>query len=140
MEYFSCREMIEGLLGLRQQVLKVEMGEDKRLEMNVKVFLWRKNIVIGKLDDAFKILTAAFGIELDFMRLHKMSLVFMFMGKAMRTRFCSIDETSRQMMLFGAVVEFDIPTHRNEKHHEGHQKGTDLPQSFFHGAKVWKKV
>ena len=52
------------LLSLRQQHLKIEMSEDYRLKMDVKVFLRRKNIVVGELDLAFEVLTAAFGVEL----------------------------------------------------------------------------
>lgn len=56
--------MMPRLLCLRQQLLKVEMEEDKRLEMVVKLFVKRKNEVISKLDLAVEVIAAAFGIEL----------------------------------------------------------------------------
>lgn len=76
--------MLKGLFCLRHQVLKVEMGEDKRLEMDVNVFFGRKNEVVGELDFAVEVLTAALCIELDFMRLRMVSLVFVLMSKTMR--------------------------------------------------------
>ena len=111
MGYFSGREMMENLLCLRQQVKDVKMGEGKGLKMNVKVFFGRKNVVVGELDEALEILAATFGIELQAMVLYKMSLMLVFMGKAMHTRFCCIDETAGQMVVFGAIVELHVPTH-----------------------------
>ena len=87
------------------------MGEGKGLKMNVKVFFGRKNVVVGELDEALEILAATFGIELQAMVLYKMSLMLVFMGKAMHTRFCCIDETAGQMVVFGAIVELHVPTH-----------------------------
>ena len=64
MGYFSCGEIMPRLLCLRQQILKVKMEEDKRLEMDVKLFVRRKNEVVGELDLAVEVIAAAFGIEL----------------------------------------------------------------------------
>jgi hypothetical protein len=61
------------------------MGEGKGLKMNVMVFVGRKNEVVGKLNHTFEILAAAFGVELQAVVLYKMSLMLMFVGKAMRT-------------------------------------------------------
>ena len=138
MGYFSSREMMQHLLCLRQQVEDVEIGEGKGLEMNVKVFFGRKNVVVGELDQAFEVLAAAFGIELKSVLMHKMSLMLMFVGKAMHTRFCCIDKTAAQMVVFGAIVELHVPTHRDEEHHKGHHQRTNLQDSFFHAAKVQK--
>ena len=63
MGYFSCGEMMPSLLCLRQQIKKSLMNEDKRLEMDVKVFVGRKNVVVSKLYLTFEILTATFGIK-----------------------------------------------------------------------------
>ena len=111
MGYFSGREMMENLLCLRQQVKDVKMGEGKGLKMNVKVFFGRKNVVVGELDEALEILAAAFGVELQVVMLYKMSLMLVFVGKAMHTRLCRIDETAAQMVVFGAIVELHVPTH-----------------------------
>ena len=110
MGYFPCREIMECLLCLRHQFLKVKVREDKRLEMNIKVLFGRKNEVVGELDFALKVLAAAFGIELDFMLLCETGLVFMLMVEAMRTRLRCIDEATRQVMLRRAIVEFHVPT------------------------------
>ena len=110
MGYFSSREMMQHLLCLRQQVEDVEIGEGKRLKMNVKVFFGRKNVVVGELDQAFEVLAATFGIELQAMVLYKMNLMFVFVGQAMHTRFCRIDKTAAQMVVFGAIMELHVPT------------------------------
>ena len=87
------------------------MRENKRLEMDVKVFVGRKNEVVGELNHTLEILAAAFGVELQAVVLDKMSLMLMFVGKAMHTRFCRIDKTAAQMVVFGAIVELHVPTH-----------------------------
>ena len=87
------------------------MHEDKRLEIKVQVFLGRENIVVGELDKALEVLAAALGVELKPMLMHEMCLVFMLMLQTMLTSFSSIDETACQMMVFGAIVEFHVPTH-----------------------------
>ena len=116
------------------------MDEGKRLEMDVKVFFGRKNEVVGELDFALEVLAAAFRIELDFMRLREMSLVFVLMLKAMQARLRRLAEAPRQVMLCRAIMELHVPTYRDEKHRKGHQKGTDLKQSFFHGRKGTKLI
>ena len=70
--------------------------------------------------------------------MHIMSFMFVFMAVAMWTRLGRIDEAAGQMVVFGAIVELHVPTHRDEKHHEGHHHGTDLQDSFFHAAKIRK--
>ena len=140
MGYFSGREMVENLLCLRQQFLNVKMREDKRLEMDVKMFVGRKNEVVGELNQALEILTAAFGVELKPVLMYKMGFMFVFMAMAMRTRLGRINETAGQMMVFGAIVELYVPTHRDEQHHKGHHQGTDLQDSFFHAAKIGKII
>ena len=102
---------MENLLCLRQQVEDVEMGEGKGLKMNVEVLVGRKNEVVGELDQALEVLAAAFGVELHAMVLYKMNLVLVFVGKTMHTRFRRVDETTRQMVVFGAIVKLHVPTH-----------------------------
>ena len=82
------------LLSLRQQFLKIEMREDYRLEMDVKVFLGRKNVVVGKLNLAFEVLAAAFGVELYAMLRHSMSFMLVLVTEAVHTRLRSIDKTA----------------------------------------------
>ena len=138
MGYFSCGEMMPRLLCLRQQVLKIEMDEDKRLEMEFKVFLRRKNVVVGELNLAFEVLAAAFGVELKDVRVCEMRLVFvlMLMPHAVQARLRRIDEATRQMMVFGAIMKLHVPSHRDEEHHKGHEQRTDFQQPFFHAAKI----
>ena len=57
--------MMQGLLCLRQHLLKIEMSEDYRLEMDVDVLIRRKNVIVGKLDLAVEVIAAAFGIEME---------------------------------------------------------------------------
>ena len=87
------------------------MDESKGLEMNIQVFFGRKNVVVGELDEALEILAATFGVELQVVVLYKMSLMLVFVGEAMHTRFSRIDETAGQMMVFGAIVELYVPAH-----------------------------
>ena len=111
------------LLCLRQQLLKIEMEEDKRLEMDVKLFLRRKNEVISKLDLAVEIVAAAFGAELECIVLPKMCFGFFvlkFMVKAMQTMVYHCTEAARQLMVFGAVMELHVPSDRDKQHHECH--------------------
>ena len=89
--------------------------------MDVQMLVCRKNEVVRELDFVVEVLAAAFGAELDFARLRKMSLVFVLMLKAMRARLCRHAEAARQVMLFGAIVKPHVPTHRDKKHHKGHQ-------------------
>ena len=75
------------------------------------MFFGRKNVVVGELDQAFEVLAATFGIELQAMVLYKMSLMLVFVGQAMHTRLRSVDETAAQMVVFGAIMELHVPTH-----------------------------
>ena len=93
MRYFLCREMMQHLLCLRQQLLKVVTNEDKRIELNIKVFLGRKNEVVGELNDTVEILAAAFGVELHRILMHEVGLVLMIVSQAMVARLSSINET-----------------------------------------------
>ena len=141
MGYFSCGEMMPRLLCLRQQLLKVEMDEDKRLEMDVKLFVRRKNEVVGELYLAVEVIAAAFGIELhDIVRQSGFHLMLMMVTPAMHAVVGCIAQAARHVVVFGAIVELHIPTDRDKQHGKGHQEGTDLQQSFFHGAKVGKKM
>ena len=94
MWYFSCSEMMQHLLCFRHQVLEVEMGEDKRWEKNVKVFLRRKNVVVGELNLAFEVLAAAFGVELYAMLRHSIGFMLVLVTEAVHTRLRSIDKTA----------------------------------------------
>ena len=48
-------------------------------------------------------------------------------------------DAAQKMMVFGAIVEIHVPTHRNEKHQKRHQKGSYLQNAFFHAAKIIKQ-
>ena len=100
------------------------------------MFFKRKNIVVSELDDALKAFATTFGIEMNLFLLHKVGFVSMLMVKAMQARLRCIDEATRQLMVFGAVMELDIPSNRDEQHDNSHQKGADLQQPFFHAAKI----
>ena len=114
------------------------MHKDKRLEMDVEVFLGRKNVVVGELDLAVEVLAAAFGVELQdiIMQNSLRFMVFMMMPHAMFAFYSGITEAARQVMVFGAVVELHVPSHRDKQHREGHPQGTDLQQTLFHAAKI----
>ena len=103
--------MMKGLLYLRQQLLKIEMCEDYRLKMDIIVFVRRKNVVVCKLDLAVKVLTTAFGVELDdIVRQHRLRiLVIVMMPKTMYALSGSIAKTTRDMMVFGAIMELHVP-------------------------------
>ena len=115
------------------------MGQDEGLQIDNQVFVNRKNIVVGELDLAIEIVAAAFGIELDPIKLPKVHFGFfmlLLMVKAMHTMVCHCTKAARQQVVFGTVMELHVPTHRDEQHHECHQKGADVQQPFFHGAKI----
>ena len=100
--------------------MKIEMDEDKRLEKEVLLFFGRKNVVVGKLNLAFEVLAAAFGVELEAVLWHSMGLMLVLMAMAMHARLCGVNEAACQMVVFGAIVELHVPTHRDEEHHKGH--------------------
>ena len=117
------------------------MGQDEGLQADNQVFVRRKNKVIGELDFAVEVLTATFGVELyDILRQRGFHFVLMMVLPAMHAVVGGIAQTPRRMVIFGAVMELHIPPDRDKQHGKGHQEGTDLQQSFFHGAKVGKKV
>ena len=107
--------------------------------MDNQLFLRRKNEVVRELDDALKAFATTFGIEMNLFLLRKVGFVSMLMVKAMQARFCRIDEATCQLVIFGAIMELDIPADGNEQHHKCHQTRADLQQSLFHGAKIQKK-
>ncbi len=109
--------------------------------MNIKLFVRRKNEVVGELDLAIEVIAAAFGIELhDIVRQSRFHFMLVIVIPAMHAVVGCIAQATRHVVLFGAIVELHIPTDRDKQHGKGHQEGTDLQQSFFHGAKVGKKV
>ena len=112
------------------------MGQYKGLQLDNQMFVGRKNIVVGELDLAVEVLTAAFGVELDGVVRHEMDLVLML--QTMVARLCRIDETARQMLVFRAIVELHVPTHRDETHHKCHHEGNYLQPLLFHAAKIVK--
>ena len=83
MGYFSCRELLECQLCLWHQIKMGKMDKGKRLKMDVKMFFWRKNVVISELDFALEVFTTAFCIELNFMQLRKVDFMVMLMFKTM---------------------------------------------------------
>ena len=117
------------------------MGQDEGLQADNQVFVRRKNKVIGELDFAVEVLTATFGVELyDILRQRGFHFVLMMVIPAMHAVVRGIAQTTRRMVVFGAIMELHVPTDRDKQHDEGHQERTDLQQSLFHGAKVGKKV
>ena len=116
--------VVKDLSHLNEVFRQVEMRQDKGLQKDNQLFVERKNIVIGELDLAVKILTAAFGVELnDFLRQSWLCfLVVMMVSQTMYTFSGGIAKTAHDMMVFGAVMELHVPTNRNEQHHECHYK------------------
>ena len=113
--------MMPRLLCLRQQLLKVKMKEDKRLEMDVKLFVRRKNEAVGELDLAVEVIAAAFGIELhDIVRQSGFHFMLMIVSQTMHTIRGSIAETAHHVMVFGAIVELHVPSCRDKEHHKSH--------------------
>ena len=112
------------------------MDENKGQELDINMFFGRKNVVVGELDLAVEVLAAALGVELDGIVRHEMDLVLML--KTMEARLCRIDETARQMLVFRAIVELHVPTHRDEEHHKCHHEGNYLQPLLFHAAKIVK--
>ena len=120
---------------------QVQTGQDKGLQTDNQVFVWRKNIVVGELYLTVEVLAAAFGVELnDFLRQSWLCfLVVMMVSQTMYTFSGGIAKTAHDMMVFGAIMELHIPSDRHEQHRKGHQKGTDLQQPLFHGCKSREK-
>ena len=114
------------------------MGQEEGLQVDNQMFVNRKNIAVGELDLAVEIVAAAFGIELESIKLPKVRFgffVLLLMVKAMHTMVCHCTKAARQLVVFGAVMELHVPTYRDEQHRKGHKKGTDLQQPLFHGCK-----
>ena len=109
--------------------------------MVVKLFVRRKYEVISKLDLAVEVIAAAFGIELhDIVRQSGFHFMLVMVIPAMHAVVGCIAQTACHVVVFGAIMELHVPTDRDKQHGKGHQEGTDLQQSLFHGAKVGKKV
>ena len=104
--------------------------------MDFGVFFWRKDVVVGELYLAFKLLAAAFGVKLETVLLYSMGLMFVLVTETMEASLRSITKATRQMMVLGAIVELHVPTHRDEEHHKGHQQGSDMQDLVFHAAKL----
>ena len=89
-----------------------------------------------------EIIATAFFIEMHdikmFLKLNDIH-VMVRMVLAVLAKARGIAETAQQMMVFGAIVEIHVPTHRNEKHQKRHQKGSYLQNAFFHAAKIIKQ-
>ena len=117
---------------------QVQTRQDKGLQADNQVFVWRKNKVVGELDFAVEVLAAAFGIELESIQLPKVCIgffVLMFMVETMQTMVDHCTKAARQLVVFGTVMELHVPSNRHEQHRKSHQKGTDLQQPLFHGCK-----
>ena len=104
------------------------------------MFVGRKNVVVGELDLAVEVVAAALGAEMDDIVRQVRFLVLMpvlvMMPRAMHTRRCCINEATRKVVVFIAIMKLYVPPDRNEQHRKGHQKGADLKQAFFHAAKL----
>ena len=86
------------------------MGQDEGLQVDHQVFIRRKNEVIGELYLAVEVLAAAFGVELEAVLWHSVGFMLMLVAMTMHARFCRINKTARQVMVFGAIVVFHVPT------------------------------
>lgn len=121
MRYFSSREMMQGLLCLRHQVLQIKVDEDKRLQIEVQLLVRRKNEVVGELDLAVEVIAAAFGIEMeDLVKRDRLRFVLMMVTQAMHAFRGGIAETARHVVVLGAVMELHVPSHRDKQHHKSH--------------------
>ena len=86
------------------------MGQDEGMQADNQLFLWRKNEVIGELDFAIEVLATAFGVELEAVLWHSVGFMLMLVAMTMHARFCRINKTARQVMVFGAIVVLHVPT------------------------------
>ena len=97
------------------------MREDYRLEMNVDVFVRRKNVVVGKLDLAVEVIAAAFGIEMeDLVKRDRLRFVLMMVTQAMHAFRGGIAETARHVVILGTIMDLHVPSHRDKQHHKSH--------------------
>ena len=86
------------------------------------MFVRRKNIVVGELDLAIEVLAATFGVELyDIQWRNGFHLMIMMVPHAMHAFGGGITEAAHDVVVFGAVMELHVPTHRDEQHRKGHQ-------------------
>ena len=138
LECLSWRVVVEDRADLGADLRQVEMRQDKGLQINNQMLVGRKNEVVGELDLAVEVLAAALGVELDDVvqhnSFHLMMLVMV--PQAMHAFSGGITEATRDMMIFGAVMELHVPADRDKQHGKSHQKGADLQQTFFHTAKI----
>jgi hypothetical protein len=86
------------------------MGQDERLQAENQVFVRRKNVVVGEPYLAFEVLAAAFGVELEAVLWHSVGFMLMLVAMTMHARFCRINKTARQVMVFSAIVVLHVPT------------------------------
>ena len=86
------------------------MGQDEGLQVDHQVFIRRKNEVIGELYLAVEVLAAAFGVELEAVLWHSVGFMLMLVAMTMHARFCRINKTARQVMVFSAIVVLHVPT------------------------------
>ncbi len=63
-------------------------------------------------------------------------MVLVMMPQAMHAFSGGIAKATRDMVVFGAVMELHVPTDRDEQHGKSHQKGAELQQTFSHAAKI----
>ena len=127
---FLHRKPVGHLFCLQRQFKNVEMKEGKGLEMKRKVFFGRKSETIGELYLAAEIVAATFRLEM-----YCNGMVFMHFMRLDRR---SQADTARELTARPAIMESHVPAYRDEQHHKGHQKRTNLQKSFFHGAKIMK--
>lgn len=123
LECFFRWMVVEDLSHLNEDFIQVKMWQNKRLQTDNQLFFKRKNKVVGELDFAVEIVAAAFGAELEWIVLPKMSFgfcVLKFMVEAMQTIVCHCTEAARQLMVFSAVMELHIPSDRDKQYHECH--------------------
>ena len=86
------------------------MRQDDGLQVDNQVFVGRKNEVVGELDLAVEVLAAAFGVELEAVLWHSVGFMLMLVAMTMHARFCRINKTARQVMVFSAIVVLHVPT------------------------------
>ncbi len=96
------------------------MRQDDGLQVDNQVFVRRKNEVVGELDLAVEVITAALGVELhNIERQRGFHFMLVMVTQTMHTISGSIAETAHHVMVFGAIVELHIPSCRDEEHHKG---------------------
>ncbi len=101
--------------------------------------------MIGKTYLTFKILAAAFGIEMP-----HLEMIFKFMGvfigvhvivvmsQTMLAEHRGVAETGHQVMIFMTKMKIDVQSVSDKQHIYCHQNTADLKEFSFHGAKLKK--